>query len=166
MPSWQEFVAFTERPFFNNTVFEWLLAGGVTVLVFVALRLIQALLVRRAASLAERFQSEIGRSISDVLASTRWWFLLMMAAYLASSVLRLSPGTLRVVHAVAVVVLLLQAGIWSAALMQMAIAHYARGKMETDAASVTTMAALGFLGRVAIWAIVVLSKNEVKSQFH
>lgn len=160
MPTWKELSTLADRPIFENTALEWLIAAGPALLVFVALRLLRLLLVRRSRKLAEHFASETGRSMVDVLASTRSWFLLLLSLYLASLTLELAPKTSRAVQAVAIIGFLIQAAIWGTALMNLAITRYVRSKMETDAASVTTIAALGFLGRVALWAIVALLALE------
>jgi len=55
-----------------------------------------------------------------------------------------------------VVVLLVQAALWADALAADAIAHYTQRQREVDAAGATTLSALGFLGRMAIWTAAVL----------
>jgi small-conductance mechanosensitive channel len=160
MPQWKEIAAFAERAVFNNTIFEWLVAAGIAILLFVLLRLAKALLVYRTRKLAERFDSETGRSMVDILASTRSWFLMMVAIYAASLTLDVMPKVTHTLRVLTIVLLLIQAAIWGTSLINLAIARYVRSKMETDAASVTTIAALGFLGRVAMWAIVVLLALE------
>ncbi len=54
------------------------------------------------------------------------------------------------------VALLAQAALWGDAVLLFSIARYARRHKEVDAASVTTLSALGFVGRVTIWAAAVL----------
>ena len=52
--------------------------------------------------------------------------------------------------------MLIQAALWADAVLLFAIARYAKRHREVDAASVTTLSALGFLGRLVIWTAAVL----------
>lgn len=160
MPSWKEFAEYLRRPVYQNTVLEWLIAAGIAILVFAVLRLAKAILVRRTRRLAEHFDSDWGQSMADILVGTRTWFLIIVSLFVGTISLDLAPGTTRTLHSLTIIAILVQAAIWGTALLNLLITRYVRQRMETDAASVTTIAALGFLARVVLWSVVVLLAME------
>ena len=56
----------------------------------------------------------------------------------------------------AIIALLVQAAVWADVLITLFIERYMQRRMESDAASVTMMSALGFLGRMATWILATL----------
>jgi small-conductance mechanosensitive channel len=57
---------------------------------------------------------------------------------------------------VVVTALLLQIAFWADVLIAVFLRRYVQQRMETDAAAVTTMTALGFFGRLAAWVLALL----------
>ena len=66
------------------------------------------------------------------------------------------PAWCRSWQRASIVALLVQAALWADALLDFAVARSADGRKEADPASATTLGALGFLGRLAIWTAAVL----------
>ena len=96
------------------------------------------------------------RSCAGCWSRTRMWFLLPVALYCGSRALKLPEDGTALVRSAAIVALLLQAALWGNALLNFAVIHFTRQRMTTDAASATTISVLGFLGKLALWTIVVL----------
>lgn len=148
---------FEAAEFYGNPAHRWLVALGVALAVAILLRVVKTILIRRAQRLADRAAArEWFGLLVDIVARTKWWFQLALAIYVGSSVLVLPVQAERVVETATVIVVLLQAAIWGNEAVVLAIGRYSRQRMAVDAASVTTVSALGFLGRIAIWTVVAL----------
>src|SRR5690606_20741512 len=93
---------------------------------------------------------------AELVDETRFWFLLIASAYLASLVLLLPPRGRTAVGAIAIIGLVLQGAIWGSRLITWFIQRDMQRKLQTDAATVTTLAAVGFLAKVALWSIALL----------
>jgi small-conductance mechanosensitive channel len=157
---WEDVQGVLEWPVYGNDVQRWAVAVAVAFVVFVGLRLAKAILMRRARTLADRFASSWGTAVADVFQNTKLWFLLIIALYGGSLLLVFPEKTGKVIESVTIVALLLQAAIWGNSLLTFSISRYVRQRMESDAASVTTITAIGFLSRLALWTIVVLLALE------
>jgi small-conductance mechanosensitive channel len=159
---------------YGNTALRWLAALALAVVVFFLLWMLKAILVRRSRKLAQWRTTAWIAVVADVVKATRLWFLLVMAVYAGSLLLTLAPGVTpgrvreavaawtvgRVVMSIAFVALAIQVGIWTNVLVAYWIQRYTEQKMEADAASVTTMKALGFLSKLVIWVVVLLLALE------
>ena len=160
MPSWwNRFVDFVEsisleRSLYGNNVQDWLMAVAVAVVALFVLRLLARVVRRRAASLAERTESQWAQSAADLAAATKWWFLFVAALYVGTLWLTFPQQTRTLVDSVAVIALVVQAGIWGNVLITFAITNYVKTRLEEDAAAVTTIAALGFVGKLVLWSVV------------
>ncbi|MCA9068269.1 MAG: mechanosensitive ion channel family protein [Planctomycetaceae bacterium] len=147
-----------EREFLGNNVERWLVAIGVFLGLWALFRIIKSIVRRRAKTLAERSESIApwAKAVEDVATATKLWFLFGLAFYLSSLILALPDRALVVVRSLAAIVLILQAAIWGNKLIEFAITRYSKENRVEDAASVTTMSALAFLGKLAIWSIAFL----------
>lgn len=141
----------------DSDLLQWLLAASTFVVAFLLLRLVVRFARRRAVSLTERRDWDVAHSVSALIKGIKWWFLLAVSFYLSSVAFDLPRGEASpLARSVAVIALLLQIAVWADVLIALLIERYMRRRLETDAASVTMMSALGFLGRMAAWTIAVL----------
>lgn len=146
-----------QRQFYDYSLLAWLLAAGTFIVAFLLLRLAVRFARRRAVSLTERRDWDVAHSVSALVKGTKWWFLLAVSLYLSSLVLDFPRGEpTRLATSIAITALLLQLAVWADVLIVLLIERYMRRRLETDAAGVTMMSALGFLGRMAAWTIAVL----------
>lgn len=146
-----------ESRLFGASIRTWLVALAVFAATFFALWIINAVVRRRAKWLVERTGSPWAQGVVDVLRTTRFWFLLAIAIFFASLLIfERNSKPQESLEIVAIVALILQAALWGNVLITYLISRYMKERLETDAASVTTMAAVGFLGKLALWAVAVL----------
>jgi small-conductance mechanosensitive channel len=139
---------------YGNEIKTWLIALGVAVGTLIVLRLVEQVLIVRIARLTRKTSTVIDDILVGSLRKTKFLFLLIVSVYIGGLSLEL-PSTIRQIDwRVLVIALLLQAGIWISTGLQLWLEHYR--EVEEDGASRTTMNALSFLGRVALWAIVLL----------
>lgn len=140
----------------GNSVLRWGIAVAVAALLFFVLLLIRSLAARHANRLAEKAASDWFHGIETLLRRTARWFLLILAVYGGSGLLALPEAAARLATLSAVVALVLQGALWGDALLMYAMGRYTEQRKEVDAASVTTLTALGFVGRLAIWVAAAL----------
>ena len=139
--------------FFGNPVSQWIIAGVVWLAALLVVKILNATIRSRARSVAERFQAAWAEGIADLLTATRFWFLLLVALYLGMLVLVLPDRVRAIAQSVVIIALVVQGAVWGSVLIAFWLNRFVRTRLETDAASVTTMTALGFIGRVALWVI-------------
>jgi small-conductance mechanosensitive channel len=145
-----------EFHFAGTTIRNWLLGLATAIVVVFVLRLLKAFLVGRLSSLAKRTRTEWDDTLVAALRKTRNLFLVLVALY-AGGALFVPVERLRAVLSVAVVLgLIVQGGIWATTGMGFWLESYRKRKMEEDAAAVTTMSALGFIGKLLVWSVVLL----------
>jgi small-conductance mechanosensitive channel len=151
--SWLE-----QQDAWGNSALRWLIVLAAVLAGVLVLKVVRGLLIRHTSRLylPEKGAGDWFRGVEDLLRRTKTWFLAALAAYLGSGFLALPPGLVQDVAAGMIVALLLQAALWANALLGFAVARSADGRKEADPASATTLGALVFLGRLAIWTTAVL----------
>jgi len=147
---------FLDQTHWGNTVQQWLLAGLIVIVTFVILSLIKRFLVRRLRDFAGRTKTNIDDLVVDLVKRTRFFVLLLIALYAGTVVLVLPPDLKQLMGTVTSLVLLLQAAIWGNGLLMYLINRATKEKMAEDAAGATTIAALGFISKLILWALVLL----------
>lgn len=157
MAAFEPFLNFLQNgEYFGNSLHRWLVALGIAIGVGCGLWLTKRLLVRHATRLAEAHPSGWLDAVADLLRHTSSWFLWIMAAYGAAISLTLPTKAVRIVSSVAILALLVQAALWGDSLIRFFLLGRAKRRVETDASSATTLVALGFLGRMAVWTLATL----------
>jgi len=139
---------------YGNEIRAWLIALGITLAVFIGLRLVEQILIVRIQRLTAKTQTIIDDVVVGALRKTKLVYLFIVALYLGSLGLTLPAGIRAIDWRVLMVATLLQAGIWASAGITMWLAHYSAN--EEDGANRTTMNALSFLVRIALWTTVLL----------
>jgi small-conductance mechanosensitive channel len=157
MPIWQWIVQLRQQQDGNgNTVDRWLLALALFCGVALLLRVIKSVVERRMRGLAERSTPRWPTVVLELAERTRSIVLMLLAAFCGLATLKLPPDFDRVLQSAAILVLLLQAAIWGNALLNFTVLHYSKNRLASDASSATTVAVLGFLGKLTLWVLVVL----------
>ena len=142
---------------YGNSLRLWALALVAAVALTFLLRIIQRLIQLRIDRFAKRTGTGIDDFAADLLRRTKWWFLALESAYAASILLSLPDSADQFMRTLAVLVLLLQAGFWGVGLLDYVIrTRLEHEQAEHDAVGTTTVSALGYVARVALWVIVLL----------
>lgn len=142
--------------FYDNTLSTWLIALLVAVVTAVVLRILKALGGRHIARLAARTETTWDDALVELLRHTKWLFLLIVALFAGSLLLALPVRVRGIANAVAAVALIVQAGIWLNAVILFWLEGYRQRKLKEDPASVTTMSAVSFVGRLVLWLVILL----------
>ena len=139
---------------YGNEIQRWLIALAVTVGTLIALRLVEQVLIVRIQRLAEKTHTVIDDVVIGALRKTKFLYLLIVSVFAGSLWVKLEPEVRSVVLHIAVVATLIQSGIWISAGLQIWLQHYRA--TEEDGANRTTMNALSFLARLALWGTILL----------
>src|SRR5579885_2490553 len=134
----------------------WVEAGAIFVALLLALFLGRRLLLAYGQRLAARAPGEVGNVLSALVRETRWLLLALPALDLASAALTLPPALDRTLRSAAVLAFLLQVAIWAAAGIDAWVAGYRKRRLEVDAAAATTVGALNFLVKLAVWVFLLI----------
>lgn len=142
--------------FFGNTVQTWLVASAILIVVFIVLKAVHSLLVSRLSRLADTTETYVDDLVVAMLKSTRFFTLLLISAYLASTVLTLKPSTEAHLMKAVMLVLILQSGLWASTGFSFWLDLKIKKRMDQDSSSATTITFLGFVARICLWAVVLL----------
>lgn len=149
---------FFDRRFLDNSIRQWTIAVGVALAAFLLLLLIRFLLVGRLSELAKRTTTEVDDILVELVARTKPYFLAAAALVFGSHFLLLPPTLDRYFDATFALVLLIQCGLWSSAAVDLWVQRQAGMKAaRSDAASVTTIRALGIGAKLMLWVIVFIT---------
>jgi small-conductance mechanosensitive channel len=141
---------------YGNSLQEWGLALILGVATLVALRLFARVVLRRLAGLAARTTTTWDGLLTTVLNTTRPVLVGLLAIYVGSLSLDLSDRVRGIIESVTVIALLIQGGLWASATLTTWLTQYRARELAKDRATVTTLTGIGFVGKVVIWAAVVL----------
>jgi small-conductance mechanosensitive channel len=146
-----------DRTFYGNGARAWLVAIAVMIIAFLVLRVVRQFAGRHLNSIAGRTNNEIDDVAAKVLDSTKGFFLLFLAVYIGSRTLTLAPNALSAVRVVVVSAIILQFAFWGTVAIESTIRHQSRRTLaEDDPATATTFAALGFIGRILLYSVLLL----------
>ena len=143
-----------DQSFYGNDLKTWLIALGVTLGTLVVLRLIEQVLIVRAQKLAQRTYTVVDDVLVGALRRTKSIFLLIVAVFVGSSWLALPEEVRGILWKTTVVATLLQGAIWIGGALDIWMERYREERVAGE--DRTTLNALSFLGRLVLWAIVLL----------
>jgi len=147
---------FLTSEFLENPIWKWFLTLAIILFVGVVLRLLLRLILRRLRKFASRTEGRFDDLVVEILAKTKVLLILVVSLYAGSLILVLPEAADRVLQAMFVVALLLQAGFWGDGIVSFWIRRTTHRRLETDAASATSLSAFSFIAKAAIWSVVLL----------
>jgi len=140
----------------HNTVTRWLAALAVLVVGLVVLRIAKSIVSRRLRKFAERTKTTVDDLVARLVARTRLFFLLGISTYFASQIVALPERASTLIARIVLVVVLVQAGIWGTHVVKYVVRHYVHPDPERPDETQMSQSALVFLGRVALWSLVLI----------
>ncbi len=146
--------AIWEWSFLGNSVRTWALAFLVTCSVLTALWLAQHIFLPRLARLTIGTRNGLDNVINGAIAKPRFWFLAILAVYAGSLVLTLPRNMAAWAGAIALIAFLIQVGLQADTLITFWLTRYR--KEHENGEDVTTMSAVGFVVRLALYSLIAL----------
>jgi small-conductance mechanosensitive channel len=154
-------VSFVESLFdhevFANPVVRWSTALGVIAVVSLVLAGVKHLVARRLESLSEHRTLATLRYAAGIVKQTSLLLYLPLGGWLAMPLMELQAGTAGKLHTVFMVMVFLQVGRWAGEGVNQAVEHYrAQANLEEDPSRTTALSAMGVVGKILVWAAVLL----------
>lgn len=149
-------MGFLEARFYDNPVLAWLIAVGVAVVSFAALRVLKAVLGRHTTALAQKVSTEMLELVGDLFGGIKIFFILAIAAYAGSLALSLPADVKYWVERAIIIAFLLQAAMWGSRILTFFISRHVKRKIEKDPGAATTVRALGFAAKLALYATILI----------
>jgi small-conductance mechanosensitive channel len=141
-------------PLLDNAVRDWLIALSVTVLVFFLIRIIIRVGISHLAKLAKKTTTLWDDAVTHALSHTRGLFVLIIALFAGLLFLEFPERVQGLVYSIASVALIIQGGLWLNNGVLFWLNQEAQRRRNIDPATVTTVSAMGFVGRLVLWALV------------
>jgi len=145
-----------QQEYLGNTLEAWMTAAGIAVAVLLVLRILQYVVTRKFAHLADKTSTEIDDLIVGVLKKTKLLFLSIFSLHIGLRSVVIPERAEQISETIFVIALLLQIGVWGSATILFWLNRIVRKRMAEDASSATTMTVLGFVSRLALWSVVLL----------
>lgn len=147
---------FLEWKLGGNQLQEWFIALAVAVLAFLILRLLQMALARWLPAYANGLGIRPRRLLANLALEIRRPVLIILAGYIGSLLLDLSPRAMTWIGVIALLAVWAQMAIWGNYLITFWLERYHAQNVEEDASRVTTVKALGFLSRLILFSVIIL----------
>ncbi|TXH02664.1 MAG: mechanosensitive ion channel family protein [Nevskiaceae bacterium] len=145
-----------EVTFLHNPLIDWLAALGIALAINLVVGVGKWLIVHKLAAIAARTDTVLDDAIVDVARRTRQWLVFGVTLYAGSRYLDLPEHAEKVLHNIAIVAAFLQLGGWLRAALDFWLERYRRHALAHDAGAATSLAALSFIGRLLLWAVILL----------
>ncbi len=140
----------------HNSLHDWLIAAAITLGIGLTITLFKRLAIRRISKFARRSKTKIDDAIVKALQNTRLWLVYLVALYLGSQDLTLPDHANHIISVVATLAAFLQLGIWLSTLLKFWVDNARTHAMDTDASAASSLSAMSFVGRVVLWAVILL----------
>jgi len=154
-------MSFLVTEFQGNPVWRWLVAVGILLFVGFVFRIILRVTVRRLRAIVIKTPGRFDDLLVDLLQKTRFLFIFVISMYAAAMILTLPSWAENTLRGISIVAVLFQAGYWGNAFVEFWIRRSVKRRLADDAATATTMSALGFVAKMAIWTIVILVALDI-----
>jgi small-conductance mechanosensitive channel len=149
-----------ERRLPGGMVIDWLEAAAVAVLIYLVYLLARRVISRHLARLRERRQETGPGRAADLaltlLAHTRRLLVLVMAVFLGSLSLDLSPAAHDRLRTLAIFAVLLQIAAWTSVAIDTWVMRERARRVESDAATATLIGSLNFVLKLVLWVLILL----------
>ena len=137
-------------------VLDGLIALAIAVVINLSVALGKRIAHRRFSERAQKARGSWNHAALMVVGRLRLWLVFPVSLYAASHYLTLPPTATNVLKAVAVVCAFIQIGMLAAAFLEFYVDRARSRAAATNVGAITGLSALSFIGRVAIWSIVLL----------
>lgn len=134
----------------------WLLLAVAWIGLSLLLVALRNIVGRRYARFTERTRFAVDKMVAKTFQKTNTLFLVILGLWLGALLLQLSPRVLRVLNHVVLLALLVQIGLWGGTFITLYVQSYQEERFEIDASTVTSMQALGFIGHLILWSVLLL----------
>lgn len=147
---------FLQNVLYGNPIWRWLAAVGVILFTWLTLQVVTRVTIRHLRKIAEKTTGQLDDLLVELLHKTRFFLVFVISAYAGSRFLTLPDAASKGLHIAFVAALLFQAGYWGNGLVSFWLARMVKRRFGEDAATATSIAALGFVAKLVLWLIILL----------
>lgn len=147
---------FLSRVFLGATLYDWLILIGIWAGSSAGLILLHRIILWRFSKLSKRTTNQIDDFLVELVKKTKSISLVALGLFIALVSWDMPDRAVFWLERLVFIVLMLQVVWWGNALIKLSIDNYRQRKLETDASAVTTVQAIGVLGRITLWVIIIL----------
>jgi len=144
-----------ETTFYNNSMFEWMVAIGVAIGVYLVVHAVKLFVVRRLAALTKKTASQVDDVFVEVIKRTNSLAILVISLFIGSLFLTLPPNVSHIIKIIVTLAFFLQVALWGNGLIDSLISRLHKSRRERDPASVSAFSAVSFFARVLLWSVIV-----------
>lgn len=145
-----------QQRYFGNDPLTWVIAVGATALIFVLLLATERFIVRKLKKFAATTDTQVDDLVAEMLGRTRPIVVLIVSIAIGSEFLVLRPAVEAIVRQVLVIAVLFQIGLWGNGAVAFGLERSMSQNETGGGTSTTTMSAIGFVARMALWSLVIL----------
>jgi len=151
------FAHFLDQEFLGHPLRNWLYAVITFVVTVFVLDLLKRVVGHRLAKIAERTETDVDDLVVDLIRRTRQFFFLALGFYFAHHWLTLGQGAEKWIEWIVKLAICIQLGLWGIGLVEFGIHRMVRGRPADDPARTMGISVLGFIARILVWALVLLT---------
>ncbi|RPJ61983.1 MAG: mechanosensitive ion channel family protein [Acidobacteria bacterium] len=149
-------MGFLDQVFYGNSLKAWMWAGIVALSLITILRVGRDVVASRLLKMAARTGTTVDDHLAAMLKRTRLFFILVISVYAGSLLLDLPRRPTGLIKAVTVLAVGVQVGLWLSSLIGVVVARYVGREIGQGSDAVAASTALNFVGRLLLWAGVLL----------
>jgi small-conductance mechanosensitive channel len=142
--------------FLGNPLLSWLHAGLAFFFTAVGVRLLLRFIVGRLSVFTQRTETRLDDAAVELVSQTKWWVLTAIGIYAASRFLEVPERPSYWIQGVAAVALFIQIGIWISGIVAIWVENSRRRRLASSPAAATGLYAIGIVGRIIVWSVVLL----------
>ncbi len=142
--------------FWQNSIKDWLIALGVIAVAISLLGIIKKILTSRLSKISARTKTYLDDDLTEALKHTKGLFLFILSFYLGARFVDLPDRAETIINSITVIALFVQAGLWASVILNETLNRYRKKQLDENPASVTTISAIGFVGKLVLWSVVLL----------
>jgi small-conductance mechanosensitive channel len=140
----------------GNPVQAWLIGLSVALIVFLLIQITIRVVFLRLIRLAKKTETIWDEAITEALSRTHWLFVLIIALFAGSVFLTFPDRLSSAIISISSIALIVQAGLWLNSIGVYWLTQEGKRRRAEDPATVTTVTAVGFIGRLVLWSLVTI----------
>jgi len=140
----------------GNTISDWFLAAGISIIVYVVLIVAKKILYRNIQKLAKKTETKVDDLLADLIGDTKNLILFTVALYAGSKFVHLHSQIQKIIEIVVIIVTLLQCGFWGNRLVTYFIHQVLWKQTSAEGDKKSVPAILKFTSKLIVWSIVLL----------
>jgi small-conductance mechanosensitive channel len=151
------FAHFLDQEFLGHRLWNWLWAVLTFVVTVFVLGMVKRVLEHRLAKIVEHTETDLDDFALDLVRRTGKFFFVALGFYFAHHWLSLSDTPELWVGRIVTLAIFFQLGLWGNGLVAFGMHRMVRGRPADDPARTMGISVLGFIARILLWAIVLLT---------